>query len=106
MWKARNDQREGVLLELGYIEVSSILALPSMPPPILAVVQHFQEVFGFPSPWSHDHSITLQPNAVPISVQLYHYPHFQKEEIEKLVWDIWQWELFSQVCVLSLVQCC
>lgn len=38
MWKALKDQGEGVLLELGCIEVSSVSALPSVPPSVLALV--------------------------------------------------------------------
>lgn len=89
MWKAIKNQGEGVLIELGCMEVPLDPTLTMVPPPVLAVVQQFQDVLGstpgLSPPRSHDHAITLQPGTAPISVRPYRYPHFQKEEIEKLV---------------------
>jgi hypothetical protein len=38
-----------------------------------------------PSYGVHDHSIPLVPGSLPPNICLYHYPFFQKNEIEKMV---------------------
>ena len=45
IWKSLKDQGERVLLELGCIEVPLVSAPLTVLPPILTVVQQFQEVF-------------------------------------------------------------
>ena len=50
------------------------------------IVQDFAEVFAEPTSLpphiQFDHKIHLLPNAAPVSVRPYRYPHFQKNEIE------------------------
>jgi len=36
----------------------------------------------------HDHAIHLLPNIAPIKVRPYRYPHCQKDELERLVFDM------------------
>jgi hypothetical protein len=45
----------------------------------------FAELAGLPPRRSQDHKIILQEGAKPTCVRPYHYPYYQKEEIEKLV---------------------
>lgn len=48
----------------------------------------FQEPTGLPPPRSQEHHIHLQPNASPVNVRPYRYPHIQKTETEKIVKDL------------------
>lgn len=43
---------------------------------------------GLPPTRTFDHRIQLKPSATPINVPSYRYPHYQKEEIERLVEDM------------------
>ena len=45
----------------------------------------FNEPQGLPPEKDIVHRIELQPNAQPVHVRPYKYPHFQKEEINRLV---------------------
>jgi hypothetical protein len=45
----------------------------------------FNEPQGLPPNRSHDHTIQLKEGAGPIKVRSYRYPHYQKNEIEKMV---------------------
>lgn len=45
----------------------------------------FQVHAQLPPSRSQDHRIELFPNTTPVSVRPYRYPHFQKEEIEKII---------------------
>lgn len=45
----------------------------------------FQEAQCLPPQRSQDHKILLMQEAIPISVKPYWYPHYQKNEIEKMV---------------------
>lgn len=48
----------------------------------------FGELRGLPPPRSQDHRIPLLPGSGPVSLRLYRYPHYQKQEIEKMVDDM------------------
>ena len=45
----------------------------------------FQTLPGLPPNQQHDHSITLKERADIPNLRPYRYPHYQKNEIEKLV---------------------
>ncbi|XP_061375173.1 uncharacterized protein LOC133317324 [Gastrolobium bilobum] len=53
------------------------------------LLSQFSEVFTEPSTLppdrSHNHHIVLEPDTKPIQVRSYRYPHYQKNEFEKLV---------------------
>lgn len=57
-------------------------------PEITKVLEKFSGVFaepeGLPPHRPTDHHIELVPDAQPVNINPYHYPHFQKNEIEKL----------------------
>lgn len=59
---------------------------------ITELLDEFQEIFKeltcFPPPRSHEQNITLQERAKPVCVRPYMHPYYQKEEIEKLVWEM------------------
>ena len=50
----------------------------------------FQEPSSLPPFRDTDHRIHLKPDASPINVRPYRYPHFQKSEMEKLVQEMLQ----------------
>jgi hypothetical protein len=58
-------------------------------PFLVKLLDQFQDVFvepiGLPPPRSTDHYIPLHPSIEAVDVRPYHYPHFQKNEIEKQV---------------------
>lgn len=56
----------------------------------------FPEPNGLPPPSSHDRKIQLQEGAQPTCVRLYRYPYYQKEDIERLVA-----EMFKSVIIRS-----
>jgi hypothetical protein len=70
----------------------SLTPRPDLLGPLSSILQEYEDVFqepkGLPPARSHDHSITLQPGAQPVSVQPYRYPYYQKEEIEKIVKEL------------------
>lgn len=57
-----------------------------------ALLAQFSELFEPPTQLplarKHDHHIELLPNTPPVSVRPYRYPHFQKEEIERIVQEL------------------
>jgi hypothetical protein len=71
------------------IPVGSITQPNSHPSEIAQLLSNFSHVFNpptsLPPKRSHDHQITLQPNAQPVSVRPYRYPYYQKTEIERMV---------------------
>ena len=71
-------------MELGCIKVG-----PETPIVVQNVLNQFQKIFDSPTRLpprrSHDHAITLLPGTPSINVRPYHYPQFQKAEIERLV---------------------
>jgi len=48
----------------------------------------FREPQGLPPLREHEHLIRLQSNAGPVNVRPYRYPHYQRNEIEKIVLDL------------------
>lgn len=65
--------------------------MPSDLSQILSEFAHvFEEPTEFPPTRSHDHRIPLLPNQPPINTRPYRYPHYQKNEIEKLVKEFLQ----------------
>lgn len=60
------------------------------PPTFLQpLLDEYKQVFnmpkGLPPRWNHEHAITLKDGSHPVSVRPYRYPHFQKDEIERLI---------------------
>ena len=48
----------------------------------------FGDICGLPPRRSHDHIIPLLPGSGPVSMKPYRYPHYKKQEIEKMVDDM------------------
>ena len=75
---------------------NSVLAIDPFPSDLLADVitllckygSVFQSPVGLPPHCLNDHCIYLEPNTKAINVQPYRYPHFQKNEIHKLVQEM------------------
>lgn len=70
-------------------EPPSIQANPIPPPQIQAILDRYHTLFQPPSALppqrETDHHIHLLPQATPVNVRPYRYPHFQKQEIEQQV---------------------
>ncbi|KAJ0810360.1 putative nucleotidyltransferase, Ribonuclease H [Helianthus annuus] len=62
---------------------------PTYPADLSALLDEFPAVFQppqqLPPAREQDHRINLLPDKPPVSVKPYRYPHFQKQEIERLV---------------------
>ncbi|XP_021986733.1 uncharacterized protein LOC110883233 [Helianthus annuus] len=65
---------------------------PVYPPDLQTILTKFAVVFtapiGLPPTCSQNHHIELLPASNPVSVRPYRYPHFQKQEIERLVQEM------------------
>ena len=61
----------------------------TLPLSLQGVLLQFRTVFsvptGMPLARQCDHRIPLIPNAAPVKVKPYQYPHSQKSEIERMV---------------------
>ncbi|KAG9444941.1 hypothetical protein H6P81_016281 [Aristolochia fimbriata] len=59
------------------------------PEELSSILEEYADIFsktqGLPPSRARDHAIHLIPNAHPVNVKPYRYPHFQKQEMEKLV---------------------
>ncbi|KAL4284548.1 hypothetical protein GQ457_16G010190 [Hibiscus cannabinus] len=59
---------------------------------LLPLLEEFTKVFeeptGLPPSRSHDHGILLHPEAKPVNLRPYRFPHHQKTEVEKQVADM------------------
>ncbi|KAD4586659.1 hypothetical protein E3N88_24260 [Mikania micrantha] len=68
------------------------LTQPTQSPDIQKLLTDFALVFqppsGLPPTRIQDHDITLLPDSAPVAVRPYRYPHFQKQEVERLVQDM------------------
>ncbi|KAL4284928.1 hypothetical protein GQ457_16G014540 [Hibiscus cannabinus] len=79
--------------ECFHLELMSPNATPlTVVPAMQQILDEFADVFakphGLPPSRSIDHAVTLFPQSSPVKVRPYRYPHFQKQEIEKLVADM------------------
>ncbi|XP_024030695.1 uncharacterized protein LOC112094326 [Morus notabilis] len=85
---------QGIYLELEALDMEREPDQP-LPAQISALLQLHPRVLnmpdGLPPQRMHDHRIVLQPGTAPISVRPYKYPHFQKNEIEKLIQAMLDW---------------
>jgi len=94
-------ERKGILLYLmepttnGVLEPKlspTIPKQPQLPGPVAAILEDYSDIFqepkGLPAHRAHDHAITLQEGAQPVSVRPYRYPFYQKEEIERIVKEL------------------
>lgn len=75
----------------------SMSSVTTTPGSITDLLHQFEEVFQepteLPSRRDFDHQIHLLPGSAPVNVRLYRYPHFQKNDIERLVQDMLQHDI-------------
>jgi hypothetical protein len=81
---------EGILLQLLAVELGVEQHCSSINDPnLLQLLQEFQGLFeelhGLPPARPHDHRIPLIQGSPPVNVRPYRYPHYQKNEIERIV---------------------
>jgi hypothetical protein len=81
---------EGILLQLLAVDLGVEQQCPSVSNlDLQRVLGEFQQVFeelrGLPPVCNHDHHIALIQGSSPVKVCPYRYPHYQKNEIEKIV---------------------
>lgn len=76
------------------ITLSSKVEPPLHPPDLAHFLADFSLLFEppthMPPKQEHDHCILLQPNAEPVSIRPYCYPHYQKIVIKKMVKELLQ----------------
>jgi len=80
-------------MQLSYCSEDQWVQIPDNVELEIALLLHtYKDVFevsrGLPPNRSHDHNIPLLPNAKPVKVKPYRYPHSQKEQIEKMVTEM------------------
>lgn len=67
-------------------------SLSSMAPELAHLMTKYSHIFstphGLPPTRPHDHHIHLLPNAQPVNLKPYRYPHFQKEAMTSLIVDM------------------
>ena len=77
------------LAEMGALEGSDTSAPWELPTGVEKLLLEYQHLFaspqGLPPKRSHDHAIRLIEGANPPNIRSYRYPHFQKNEVEKIV---------------------
>jgi len=93
MQKELRRNSEGVLLQLFAVQLGVEQCCPSINNPDLQfLLEAFQDIFaepqGLPPVRPHDHKIPLIQGSSPVNVRPYRYPHYQKNEIEKIVLDL------------------
>lgn len=93
MKRVIKQQQEGLLIELCCRNAEfKGTNQAELCPEIQRVVDEFEDIFQFrselPSKRDQDHAIVLKDGITPIRVRLYHYPHAQKNEIERLVTEM------------------
>ncbi|KAJ8649639.1 hypothetical protein MRB53_002662 [Persea americana] len=79
-------QRQGIFV---YLLQSTTRPDSPLHPSISSLLEQFADIFaeprGLPPSRSHDHRIPLIPSSTPTNVRQYRYPHFQKNQIKRLV---------------------
>ena len=83
---------QGILVEYRSVELLEATVMEGVPTSIRAVLEKYEVVFqtpqGLPPQRNRDHVITLKGGTAPINVRPYRYPYVQKQEIEKLVGEM------------------
>ncbi|XP_026420082.1 uncharacterized protein LOC113316065 [Papaver somniferum] len=91
MQKLIHHEHQGILLQLVPTSGSSTTT-SKVSIEISELLSSFYDIFctptSLPPSRLYDHHIPLLPNIAPINVRPYRYPHFQKEEIEKIVQEL------------------
>jgi hypothetical protein len=91
MYKALQASGDGYLLQVEVVidESDQHNTVPTWLTTVLEDFQIvFQEIQGLPPSRTHDHAIVLQEGAAIPNLRPYRYPHYQKNEIERLVTDM------------------
>jgi hypothetical protein len=90
MLKELHQHYEGVLLQLFTVQLGVDQQFPNVEAPDLQqMLEVFQGLFekpqGLPPMWTQDHKIPLSEGLTLVNVRPCRYPHYQKNEIEKIV---------------------
>jgi hypothetical protein len=84
---------EGILLQLLAVELGAEQQCPNVEDPELQqLLEAFRELFGepqgLPPKRRHDHKLPLIQGSSSMNVRPYRYPHYQKNEIEKIIVEL------------------
>jgi hypothetical protein len=90
MLKQLRKQQEGVFVQIFSIHLGVEQSCPEIAEPeLLQLLEDFKEIFAepcrLPPPRKHDHQIPLIEDSRAVNVRPYRYPHYQKNEIEKII---------------------
>lgn len=92
MRRLLSTENHAILFEL--IATTSAAPQSVLLPSIEQLLSSYADIFSTPTSLPperlQDHKISLLPEAGPVNVRPYRYPHFQKDEIEKIVGELQQ----------------
>ncbi|KAJ9555024.1 hypothetical protein OSB04_009638 [Centaurea solstitialis] len=105
MSKIIQQQGQAILVELGSCLLSTEEERnPPAPLVIQAVIEEFDQIFNMPRELppqrGKEHVINLKEGTEVVNVRPYRYPHYQKNEIEKLVKEMLEAKPFSSPVLL------
>ncbi|XP_026442596.1 uncharacterized protein LOC113342187 [Papaver somniferum] len=94
MQKLLRKEVYGFFLQLTAVHNSALITPSIENHAIKRLISTFQDVFATPTSLPptrlHDHRIPLLPDSSHVNVRPYRYPHFHKDEIEKIVSELKQ----------------
>ena len=79
---------KGMLLQIHLVGEGQKLGGEEWEPWVQKYPAVFGEIIGLPPKRDQDHRIPLLQRMGPVNVKPYRYPHYQKQEIEKIVRDM------------------
>ena len=101
--------KKGLLLQIAS-SAATCTSVSHCPPKIEALLSDFTTVFetptGLPPCRGFEHQILLKDSTEPVYQKPYRYPHFQKNEIEKIVDELLEVGFIRHSRALFLPQCC
>lgn len=94
---------QGFMLQL--ISLQSVHAADDADVNIQKLLEEYSIVFsaphGLPAACAHDHIIPLLDSSSPVNARPYRYPHYQKNEIEKLIVETLDSSIIQTIFLLS-----
>lgn len=89
LWKAMEKEGQGLMVEYAGLQASVETKEKELPKGYQLIAEEFSQVLqepqGLPPSIGREHAINLKPDASPVSVRPFRYPHAQKAEIERQI---------------------